>query len=147
MHTDLECSNNQTSKPQTSSTTMKFIVAAVVLALAVASEASWPAAGYPWADHGVPPLSRLTLQHGLLPTGPVLGHMLLPTELGPVLTGLERGQLPTGVPQLPRLPTMPESVPGATSVTATRGAVHVAPLPGHAISQKQLNLAPAPGTL
>ncbi|KXJ78193.1 hypothetical protein RP20_CCG005291 [Aedes albopictus] len=121
------------------------------------------------ADHGVPPLFRLTLQHGQLLTGPVLGHMPLPTVLGPVLTGLERGQLPTGVPQLPRLPTMPESfpewpaahwgapaasvahhagvVPGATSVTATRGAVHVAPLPGHAISQKQLNLAPAPGTL
>lgn len=33
----------------------------------------------------------------------------------------------------------------ATSVSATRGAVHVAPLPGHAVSQQQLNLAPAPG--
>ena len=36
---------------------------------------------------------------------------------------------------------------GATSVTATRGSVHVAPLPGHTVSQQQLNLAPAPGTL
>lgn len=36
--------------------------------------------------------------------------------------------------------------PAATSVTANRGAVHVAPLPGHAINQQQLNLAPAPGT-
>ncbi|XP_021703346.1 adult cuticle protein 1-like [Aedes aegypti] len=41
-------------------------------------------------------------------------------------------------------PAAPEPV--ATSVTATRGAVHVAPLPGHAINQQQLNLAPAPGT-
>ncbi|XP_065083713.1 adult cuticle protein 1-like [Ochlerotatus camptorhynchus] len=41
-------------------------------------------------------------------------------------------------------PAVPE--PAATSVTATRGAVHVAPLPGHAINQQQLNLAPAPGT-
>ncbi|XP_062548537.1 adult cuticle protein 1-like [Armigeres subalbatus] len=41
-------------------------------------------------------------------------------------------------------PAAPE--PAATSVTATRGAVHVAPLPGHAVNQQQLNLAPAPGT-
>uniref|UniRef100_U5EU93 Putative cuticle protein n=1 Tax=Corethrella appendiculata TaxID=1370023 RepID=U5EU93_9DIPT len=36
--------------------------------------------------------------------------------------------------------------PEAQSVSATRGSVHVAPLPGHAINQQQLNLAPAPGT-
>ncbi|XP_052866217.1 adult cuticle protein 1-like [Anopheles cruzii] len=36
--------------------------------------------------------------------------------------------------------------PAATAVSATRGAVHVAPLPGHSVSQTQLNLAPAPGT-
>ncbi|XP_055644803.1 adult cuticle protein 1-like [Toxorhynchites rutilus septentrionalis] len=32
-------------------------------------------------------------------------------------------------------------------VAATRGAVHDAPLSGHAISQQSLNLASAPGTL
>ncbi|XP_053673594.1 adult cuticle protein 1-like [Anopheles nili] len=36
--------------------------------------------------------------------------------------------------------------PAATAVSATRGSVHVAPLPGHAVSQTQLNLAPAPGS-
>uniref|UniRef100_A0A182KAM2 Cuticle protein n=1 Tax=Anopheles christyi TaxID=43041 RepID=A0A182KAM2_9DIPT len=36
--------------------------------------------------------------------------------------------------------------PGATAVSATRGAVHVAPLPGHSVSQTQLNLAAAPGS-
>ncbi|KAL1374272.1 hypothetical protein pipiens_018182 [Culex pipiens pipiens] len=36
--------------------------------------------------------------------------------------------------------------PAATSVSATRGSVHVAPLPGHSVSQQQLNLAPAPGS-
>uniref|UniRef100_A0A182IUQ6 Uncharacterized protein n=2 Tax=Anopheles atroparvus TaxID=41427 RepID=A0A182IUQ6_ANOAO len=36
--------------------------------------------------------------------------------------------------------------PAATSVSVTRGAVHVAPLPGHTVSQTQLNLAAAPGT-
>lgn len=36
---------------------------------------------------------------------------------------------------------------GAGYTAATRGAVHTAPLPGHAVSQTSLNLAPAPGTL
>lgn len=35
----------------------------------------------------------------------------------------------------------------ATYVAATRGAVHTAPLAGHAINQKSLNIEPAPGTL
>uniref|UniRef100_A0A182PYT2 Uncharacterized protein n=1 Tax=Anopheles epiroticus TaxID=199890 RepID=A0A182PYT2_9DIPT len=35
----------------------------------------------------------------------------------------------------------------ATYVAATRGAVHKAPLVGHAINQKSLNIEPAPGTL
>ncbi|XP_058447648.1 adult cuticle protein 1-like [Malaya genurostris] len=35
----------------------------------------------------------------------------------------------------------------ARYLAANRGAVHDAPLPGHAISQQSLNLAPAPGTL
>ncbi|KAG5669008.1 hypothetical protein PVAND_016911 [Polypedilum vanderplanki] len=38
--------------------------------------------------------------------------------------------------------------PAAASYTAaTRGAVHTAPLEGHAVSQTSLNLASAPGTL
>uniref|UniRef100_A0A182KAJ3 Cuticle protein n=1 Tax=Anopheles christyi TaxID=43041 RepID=A0A182KAJ3_9DIPT len=35
----------------------------------------------------------------------------------------------------------------ATYVAATRGAVHKAPLVGHAVNQKSLNVEPAPGTL
>lgn len=35
---------------------------------------------------------------------------------------------------------------GATYTAATRGAVHTAPLEGHALSQTSLNVAPAPGT-
>jgi len=38
-------------------------------------------------------------------------------------------------------------LPHAASYTAAnRGSVHTAPLPGHAVSQTSLNLAPAPGT-
>ena len=40
------------------------------------------------------------------------------------------------------------ALPHAASYTAAnRGSVHTAPLPGHAVSQTSLNLAPAPGTL
>ncbi|KFB38685.1 AGAP008460-PA-like protein [Anopheles sinensis] len=35
----------------------------------------------------------------------------------------------------------------ASYVAATRGAVHVAPLAGHAVNQKSLNVEAAPGTL
>jgi len=35
---------------------------------------------------------------------------------------------------------------GASYTAANRGSVHTAPLPGHAVSQTSLNLAPAPGT-
>ncbi|KAL7034856.1 hypothetical protein ACKWTF_008145 [Chironomus riparius] len=34
----------------------------------------------------------------------------------------------------------------ATYTAANKGSVHTAPLPGHAVSQTSLNLAPAPGT-
>jgi Cuticle protein len=34
----------------------------------------------------------------------------------------------------------------ATYTAANRGSVHTAPLPGHAVSQTSLNVAPAPGT-
>lgn len=37
--------------------------------------------------------------------------------------------------------------PAASYTAATRGAVHQAPLEGHAVSQTSLNLAPAPGTV
>lgn len=42
---------------------------------------------------------------------------------------------------------VPVAKVAASYTAATRGAVHTAPLEGHAISQTSLNLAPAPGTL
>lgn len=35
---------------------------------------------------------------------------------------------------------------GATYTAANRGSAHSAPLPGHAVSVKSINTAPAPGT-
>ncbi|XP_062552605.1 adult cuticle protein 1-like [Armigeres subalbatus] len=129
------------SKPHSQNPTMKCIIAAVILAMAAVSEAgvlpwgwplgpslpaavpvaSWPAAGWPGA-------------------WPAAAHW--PAAVGP---------WPAAIPALhgPAASVAHHAgvVPGATSVTATRGAVHVAPLAGHAISQQQLNLAPAPGTI
>ena len=42
---------------------------------------------------------------------------------------------------------LPVAKHAATYTAATLGAVHTAPLEGHAISRTNLNLAPAPGTL
>ncbi|ALC39433.1 CG7203 [Drosophila busckii] len=39
------------------------------------------------------------------------------------------------------------AAPEASYVAKTRGAVHVAPLPGHSQSAASVNLEPAPGTL
>ncbi|EDS39281.1 cuticle protein [Culex quinquefasciatus] len=129
---------------------MKVAILAVVLALAVASEASWLAgpwgatvvqannpwpaahwAGAPWggawpgaAWAGAYPYAGAAHWAGAYPYAGA--HWGAPAASVAHHAGV---------------------VPGATSVTATRGAVHVAPLAGHAVSQKQLNLAPAPGTI
>ncbi|XP_053695881.1 adult cuticle protein 1-like [Sabethes cyaneus] len=124
---------------------MKCIVVAVILAMAVVSEAgvypwgwphaaalpaavpvaAWPAAGWPY---GAAPWAGAAW-HGAAPWHAAAPIIAAPH--GPVASVAHHA----GV------------VPGATSVTANRGSVHVAPLPGHAVSQQQLNLAPAPGTI
>ncbi|XP_053695855.1 adult cuticle protein 1-like [Sabethes cyaneus] len=128
---------------------MKFVVAAVVLAMAVASEASWPAG--PWGPWGA---TVVQANAGAWPYAGAYGAW--PAAAGhwggawPAAAGHWGGAWPAaahwGVPAA-SVAHHAGVVPGATSVTANRGAVHVAPLPGHAISQKQLNLAPAPGTI
>ncbi|XP_058821009.1 adult cuticle protein 1-like [Topomyia yanbarensis] len=101
---------------------MKIAALFVVLALTLAAEANpvWPWAPAPWSAPWPAPW------HAAWPVG-----------------------WPVGVPApapVVAVDASAEPAPVATSVTATRGAVHVAPLPGHAINQQQLNLALAPGT-
>uniref|UniRef100_A0A182TPJ2 Uncharacterized protein n=1 Tax=Anopheles melas TaxID=34690 RepID=A0A182TPJ2_9DIPT len=50
------------------------------------------------------------------------------------------------VPIIPVVAAQLAEYPGAMSIAATRGAVHIAPLPGHSISQFQYNLDGPPGT-
>ncbi|XP_058122501.1 adult cuticle protein 1-like [Anopheles ziemanni] len=120
---------------------MKCAIVAVVLALAVASEAGvlpwgWPYGGLPaavpvasWPPAAIHAAYPAWAPHAAIYAAPHAAILAAPH--GPAASVAHHA----GV------------VPGATSVTATRGAVHVAPLPGHAVSQQQLNLAPAPGTL
>ncbi|XP_050085466.1 adult cuticle protein 1-like [Anopheles aquasalis] len=132
---------------------MKCMVAAVILALAVVSEAGLlPYGGWPYGHLGAPTVIQSNVlahpygaishsaihaalpayaPHAALWAAPHHAAILAAPHHGPAASVAHHA----GV------------VPGATSVTATRGAVHVAPLPGHAVSQQQLNLAPAPGTI
>uniref|UniRef100_A0A182QDG9 Uncharacterized protein n=1 Tax=Anopheles farauti TaxID=69004 RepID=A0A182QDG9_9DIPT len=50
------------------------------------------------------------------------------------------------VPIIPVIAAQYAEYPGAMSIAATRGAIHIAPLPGHSISQFQYNLDGPPGT-
>uniref|UniRef100_A0A182QIS8 Uncharacterized protein n=1 Tax=Anopheles farauti TaxID=69004 RepID=A0A182QIS8_9DIPT len=126
---------------------MKCIVAFVlVAAMALSGEAS---------------VIPLALPHGLLlaaPPGVVIpGSTViqsnppatvvhaLPAPIAVDINGTPTLLLAPG-PVAPAVVAVAAPAPAATAVSATRGAVHVAPLPGHSVSQTQLNLAPAPGT-
>ncbi|XP_055542284.1 adult cuticle protein 1-like [Wyeomyia smithii] len=109
---------------------MKVAALFVVLALALAAEANpvWPWAASPWAAVHWPAAPWAAAHY---PAAWPYGWSAEAPAPAPVLAI-----------DAPAAPT-----PAATSVTANRGAVHVAPLPGHAINQQQLNLAAAPGTV
>ncbi|XP_058819122.1 adult cuticle protein 1-like [Topomyia yanbarensis] len=132
---------------------MKCIIAAVILAMAVVSEAgvipwgwphaaglpaaipvaAWPAAGWPHAG-----------------AWPAAAHWAGAAPWAAAAPWAGAAHWPAlAAPHAPVASVAHHAgvVPGATSVTANRGSVHVAPLPGHAVSQQQLNLAPAPGTI
>ncbi|XP_053675102.1 adult cuticle protein 1-like [Anopheles nili] len=132
---------------------MKCMVAAVILALAVVSEAGiLPYGGWPYAHLAAPTVIQSNvLAH---PYG-AISHAAIHSAYAHAAYAPHAAILAAPHAAIWAAPHAPAAsvahhagvVPGATSVTATRGAVHVAPLPGHAVSQQQLNLAPAPGTI
>ncbi|XP_052868149.1 adult cuticle protein 1-like [Anopheles cruzii] len=141
---------------------MKCMVAAVILALAVVSEAGLlPYGGWPYGHLAVAPtvIQSNVLAHPYGAISHAAVHAALPAlhHHAAYPAYAPHAAFPAYAPHAAILaaPHAPAAsvahhagvVPGATSVTATRGAVHVAPLPGHAVSQQQLNLAPAPGTI
>ncbi|XP_035777233.1 adult cuticle protein 1-like [Anopheles albimanus] len=56
----------------------------------------------------------------------------------------EKATLP--VPIEPVVAAHLASYPGAYAIMATRGSIHIAPLPGHSVSQFQYNFDAPPGT-
>ncbi|XP_055641330.1 adult cuticle protein 1-like [Toxorhynchites rutilus septentrionalis] len=130
---------------------MKCIIVAVILAMAIATEAGvvpwgWPhAAGLPAAV----PVAEWPGAHGWGAHGWGAPGWQLAGAWPAAVPALHAAAPLLAVPHAPVASVAHHAgvVPGATSVTANRGSVHVAPLPGHAISQQQLNLAPAPGTI
>uniref|UniRef100_A0AAG5D8I3 Cuticle protein n=1 Tax=Anopheles atroparvus TaxID=41427 RepID=A0AAG5D8I3_ANOAO len=131
---------------------MKCMVAAVILALAVVSEAGLlPYGGWPYAHLAAPTVIQsnvLAHPYGAISHAAI--HAALPAYAPHAAIYAAPHAAIYAAPHYGPAASVAHHagvVPGATSVTATRGAVHVAPLPGHAVSQKQLNLAPAPGTL
>ncbi|XP_055600946.1 adult cuticle protein 1-like [Uranotaenia lowii] len=131
---------------------MKCMVAAVILALAVVSDAL-PYAGWPWGAPTVVQANVLSHPYGALSHAAV--HAAYPAAVvhaAPVVHAAAPiwPAVPVHAPVHGPVASVAHHagvVPGAVSVTANRGSVHVAPLPGHAVSQQQLNLAPAPGTI
>ncbi|XP_013116470.1 adult cuticle protein 1 [Stomoxys calcitrans] len=105
---------------------MKFAVVVVLLALALGANCS------------VFPFGPVVVG-GPLPGTVVVGHPgPFPLVVGPGPVQVVTGPVP--------VPPVVVAGPGAVSVSKTRGAVHVAPLPGHSQSVVQANLQPAPGT-
>ncbi|XP_037814663.1 adult cuticle protein 1 [Lucilia sericata] len=104
---------------------MKFAVVVVLVALALGANASiLPGAvvvGHPGAIIAAP--------------GAVAVHAAVPSPVQ-IVSGPAVVAAPVVVP-----------APTGTYVAKTRGAVHVAPLPGHIQSAVSANLQPAPGTL
>ncbi|XP_055638802.1 adult cuticle protein 1-like [Toxorhynchites rutilus septentrionalis] len=131
---------------------MKCMVAAVILALAVVAEAGLlPYGGWPYGLGHLGPATVVqsnilahpygAVSHAAIHAG-YLGHPAAAIVAGPIAPLVSPVHGPVA-----SVAHHAGVVPGATSVTANRGSVHVAPLPGHAVSQQQLNLAPAPGTI
>uniref|UniRef100_A0A182W6A4 Uncharacterized protein n=1 Tax=Anopheles minimus TaxID=112268 RepID=A0A182W6A4_9DIPT len=138
---------------------MKCIIVAVIVALAVAAE------GYGISSYAVPLAYSVpqttVVQQNVAPKYVVSGYAA-PYAASPYVAAAHS----YAVPAVSYASTAVHAVPAAVSyavpqatvyaapvqqearyVAANRGAVHEAPLAGHAVNQQSLNLAPAPGTL
>uniref|UniRef100_T1E2L6 Putative cuticle protein n=1 Tax=Psorophora albipes TaxID=869069 RepID=T1E2L6_9DIPT len=131
---------------------MKFIVALVIAAIAMAAEGSiiplllsGPAILPAPAGLAIPGATIIQSNPAAIPIAiPAPAPIALDISSAPAAPALILAASAAAAPALTI--AAPAPALAASSVSATRGSVHVAPLPGHAISQQQLNLAPAPGT-
>ncbi|XP_062552640.1 adult cuticle protein 1-like [Armigeres subalbatus] len=118
---------------------MKCIAAVVMMALAfAAAEASWNPLVY-----SASPLAYTIPQATVVQQN--LGVPLAYSAYGPAVSyAAQASVVPTAYAYQPAVAVVAQQE--ARYLAANKGAVHDAPLPGHAVSQKSLNLAPAPGT-
>ncbi|XP_055375603.1 adult cuticle protein 1-like [Condylostylus longicornis] len=112
---------------------MKFVIAVVMLALVYGAQSSVVPLSYT-AVHGPTLLAAA-------PAAPVI------VASHPVATVLAAAPAPAAVAVHPVAVAAPVIAAEGTYVAQTRGAVHVAPLAGHANSASSVNLEPAPGTI
>ncbi|XP_053673091.1 adult cuticle protein 1-like [Anopheles nili] len=136
---------------------MKCIIVAVMVALAVAVEGSAYASYAVPLAYSVP--QTTVVQQNVAPKYVVSGYatpyVASPYVAAPYVASpyvAAHGYAATAVhPVTYAAPAATVYTPHvqheARYVAANRGAVHEAPLAGHAVNQQSLNLAPAPGTL
>ena len=119
---------------------MKFVVAVVMLALAFGTESSV----IPWAA----PLSYTAVSGpGVVAVAPGhLGSAAIQAKTIAAAPAVVAHAAPAIVAG-PAVVAAPAIVAEGSYVAKTRGAVHVAPLAGHANSAASINLQPAPGTI
>uniref|UniRef100_A0A1A9W1T6 Adult cuticle protein 1 n=1 Tax=Glossina brevipalpis TaxID=37001 RepID=A0A1A9W1T6_9MUSC len=105
---------------------MKFAIVVVLFALALGVQSSvLPLAGTVVVGPG-----SVAVQAAVHPVHPVVvGPGPVQVVAGPAV-----------------VPAVVAAAPVGTYIAKTRGAVHVAPLPGHLNSAASVNLEPAPGT-
>ncbi|XP_019893561.1 adult cuticle protein 1 [Musca domestica] len=124
---------------------MKIVIAVVLLALALGANSSV----LPWGPVVVGGPLPGTVVLGAHPPAAVTVAAHPPHVVaGPGPVQVVSGPVPAVV-AAPHVVAAPAVVPahGGTFVAKTRGAVHVAPLAGHAQSVASVNLQPAPGTV
>uniref|UniRef100_A0A182KAJ4 Cuticle protein n=1 Tax=Anopheles christyi TaxID=43041 RepID=A0A182KAJ4_9DIPT len=137
---------------------MKCIIVAVIVALAVAAE------GHAISSYAVPLAYSVpqttVVQQNVAPKYVVAGYAA-PYVASPYVAAAHSYAVPAvsyANTAIHSVPAVTYAAPHATVyaapvqqearyLAATRGAVHEAPLVGHAVNQQSLNLAAAPGTL
>ncbi|XP_055544077.1 adult cuticle protein 1 [Wyeomyia smithii] len=123
---------------------MKCFVALLIAALSLIAEGSVIPLILP---AGIPyplPAALAIPEATVIQSNPAPAAVVVPGLPGPVT--IDASGIPVVLAPAPAVAAVAPAPGAATSVSATRGAVHVAPLPGHSVSQQQLNLAPAPGS-
>ncbi|XP_065083689.1 adult cuticle protein 1-like [Ochlerotatus camptorhynchus] len=141
---------------------MKYIAVVVMMALAVAAEGSYAPSVY--AHHGygyaAAPYATYAAHHGPTVVQSNDHHSWAQHAYAHPYQVAAYNSYPQYVPaavtaydshwdhhhQVPAVAFAAPVHHFASYVSANRGAVHKAPLPGHIVNQKSLNLAPAPGT-